>query len=165
MSNDKKGFEDLGALCNGCHLYREPDGAGGYKYMSDEIGGGVSVWVTSLVSEETLLAAICCEHNRKYQAYFKKTRPDLDLSEKMQMEQCAATGGSLIPKEVLRSTNEDNDFEDDISNWLKIRAVRCYLAYTHKDNKQNTKKVTAVQFDEYGHDWKKHWIRVARVNT
>jgi hypothetical protein len=58
---------DLGCTPNGAHLYRRPDGVGGYVYTSDEVGGGVVVWNTSLVSEGTLLAAILGEHNRKCQ--------------------------------------------------------------------------------------------------
>lgn len=42
-------------------LYRELNGVGGYRYWSDEIGGGVVVWDTALVSVEMLQLAIECE--------------------------------------------------------------------------------------------------------
>jgi hypothetical protein len=45
-------------LPNGYNLYREDNGVGGYRYTSDEIGGGALVWDTSIVSYSTLLAAI-----------------------------------------------------------------------------------------------------------
>lgn len=57
---------DLGCTPNGAHLFRKPNRIGGYTYFSDEIGGGVEVWDTSLVAESTLLAAITCEHHRSY---------------------------------------------------------------------------------------------------
>jgi len=56
---------DLGCLPNGAHLYRKPNGVGGFTYYSDEIGGGVAVWDTCLVAESTLLAALTCEHHRQ----------------------------------------------------------------------------------------------------
>jgi hypothetical protein len=58
--------EDLGLNPNGSHLFRKPNGVGGYVYISDEIGGGVVVWDTALVSEATLLAALVSEHHRFY---------------------------------------------------------------------------------------------------
>lgn len=38
----------------GCTIYREENKVGGARYWSDEIGGGVIVWDTCLVSPETL---------------------------------------------------------------------------------------------------------------
>lgn len=45
----------------GLSLYRQPNDVGGYTYWSDEIGGGVFVWDTSLVDNRTLRAAIDIE--------------------------------------------------------------------------------------------------------
>jgi len=87
---------DLGELPNGAHLYREPDGVGGYKYFSDEVGCGVIVWITSLVSEGTLLAAMTHEHKRVYDEAVAARRQKLDRD--MSIEQAAATGGSFIPE-------------------------------------------------------------------
>lgn len=159
---DNTEFEDLGLLPNGAHLYREPDGAGGYKYMSDEIGGGINVWTTSLVSEETLLAAICCNHNRKYIERCSKVKPHLDITPEMEIEQCAATGGTFLPKKVVKVFEEKENF-DLISDWLKMRAITCYLAYMNSETTHNIKEVTAAQFDECDYQWKKDWIRVAKV--
>jgi len=55
---------EIATLGNGCHLFREKNAAGGYSYISDEIGGGVVVWDTALVDEETLLTAIAAEMKR-----------------------------------------------------------------------------------------------------
>lgn len=48
-------------LPNGHSLYREKNEVGGHRYWSDEIGGGVMVWDTSLVSHQTLLFALAAE--------------------------------------------------------------------------------------------------------
>lgn len=48
-------------LPNGCTLYWEKNLAGGRTYVSDEVGGGVTVWDTALVEESTLLAALVQE--------------------------------------------------------------------------------------------------------
>ena len=45
-------------LPNGCSLYFKYNEAGGRTYYSDEVGGGVHIWDTSLVDMSTLLAAI-----------------------------------------------------------------------------------------------------------
>lgn len=58
-------FEEVCALPNGATLYRQRNGAGGYAYWSDEIGGGVMVWDTVLVGQDTLLAALTEEHRRR----------------------------------------------------------------------------------------------------
>ena len=54
-------------LPNGCTLFWEPNGAGGRRYSSDEIGGGTIVWDTCLVEKSTLLAAMNIEemHERE----------------------------------------------------------------------------------------------------
>ena len=62
-------MEDICELPNGCHLFRKPNEAGGYTYYSDEVGGGVMVWDTCLVGEETLLSAIVEEKRRTYLEY------------------------------------------------------------------------------------------------
>lgn len=48
-------------LPNGCTLYWYPDGNLGRRYVSDEVGGGVDVWVPALVDPTTLLAALTQE--------------------------------------------------------------------------------------------------------
>lgn len=45
-------------LPNGTTLSWEPNGVGGHRFISDEIGGGVVVWDTSIVARETLDAAL-----------------------------------------------------------------------------------------------------------
>ena len=66
--------EEVGRLPNGATLYREPNEVGGHRYWSDEIGGGVCVWDTSLVTDATLLAAIVEEHRRIYAEYMERRR-------------------------------------------------------------------------------------------
>lgn len=56
----------IAILPNGCTLYCKPNEAGGHTYFSDEIGGGVMVWDTCLVSQGTLLAAMACEAQRAH---------------------------------------------------------------------------------------------------
>jgi hypothetical protein len=48
----------------GNRLYVEPNEVGGHRYWSDEIGGGVVVWDTSLVSAEMLQLALAAEAGR-----------------------------------------------------------------------------------------------------
>lgn len=48
-------------LPNGCTLYWCDNDAGGRTYYSDEVGGGVVIWDTSLVDGATLLAAMAME--------------------------------------------------------------------------------------------------------
>ena len=97
MSDEK--WEDLGCLPNGAHLFRKPNTAGGHTYYSDEIGGGVKVWDTCLISESTLLTAIICEHYRKYMESNQKPNPK--TTSDMAIEQAAATGGSFIQDGIL----------------------------------------------------------------
>lgn len=59
-------MEEVGLLPNGCMLFREANGVGGFTYWSDEVGGGVFVWDTCLVSQDTLLAALTEEARRAY---------------------------------------------------------------------------------------------------
>lgn len=58
-------MEEVAQSSRGYTLFREPNGVGGHRYWSDEIGGGVCVWDTSLVSEELLRMALDAENNRK----------------------------------------------------------------------------------------------------
>ena len=53
--------ELIHGLPNSCTLYWKQNEAGGRTYYSDEIGGGVMVWDTALVSRSTLLAALVQE--------------------------------------------------------------------------------------------------------
>lgn len=49
---------------NGLSIYRKSNGVGGHTYFSDEIGGGVFVWDTCLVSEQTLRKVLELEAER-----------------------------------------------------------------------------------------------------
>lgn len=100
--------EDLGTTPTGCHLFRKPNGVGGYIYFSDEIGGGVVVWDTALVNESTLLTAIVCEHHREYvqRALDNNWCPTPRIE--LESDKMAATGGSFIPPNLL-DTLEDGD--------------------------------------------------------
>lgn len=51
----------VGRTSRGYTLYREENQVGGFRYWSDEIGGGVMVWDTSLGSPETLLMCLALE--------------------------------------------------------------------------------------------------------
>ena len=51
----------------GYGIFREPNGVGGYRYWSDEVGGGVLVWDTSIVSRETLEVVMLEERYREVQ--------------------------------------------------------------------------------------------------
>lgn len=92
---------DLGRLPNGAHLYRKPNRVGGYTYYSDEIGGGVEVWDTSLVAESTLLTAMACEHHRSYLEDMVKKRGWKPKSG-VETEQMAATGGPFVSPELMK---------------------------------------------------------------
>jgi len=48
-------------LPNGCYLFWDDNKVGGRIYYSDEVGGGVTVWDTSLVDLSTMLAAMTQE--------------------------------------------------------------------------------------------------------
>lgn len=52
---------EIGEDSRGNRLYVEPNEVGGRRYWSDEIGGGVVVWDTSLVSPEMLQLALKAE--------------------------------------------------------------------------------------------------------
>jgi len=51
-------MEEVARDSRGNQLYIKPNEAGGNIYWSDEIGGGVMVWDTSLVSPEMLCLAL-----------------------------------------------------------------------------------------------------------
>ncbi len=54
-------MKEIGQDSRGNTLFVEDDEVGGRRYWSDEIGGGVLVWSTSLVSKEMLELAIKVE--------------------------------------------------------------------------------------------------------
>jgi len=56
----------IGQLPNGATLFVEFNEVGGRRYWSDEIGGGVCVWDTSLVDSGTLLAAMAEERTWEF---------------------------------------------------------------------------------------------------
>ena len=70
-ANVAKGQLEHG-LPNTCTLYWHDNGVGGRVYFSDEIGGGVLVWDTSLVEEGTLLAAMAQEYRLNYEVRRRK---------------------------------------------------------------------------------------------
>ena len=75
-SDEKNGVDNLkegqSNLPNGCRLYWKTNEVGGRTYFSDEIGGGVYVWDTALVGDDTLLSAITEENRmRRMEAYLK----------------------------------------------------------------------------------------------
>ncbi len=104
----KSEVEDLGCTPKGAHLFREPDGVGGYVYTSDEIGCGVTVWGTSVIDEGTLLMAMAYEHRRRYEEYIE--RQGKPLTPEMKMEQAAATGNQFLGthKNKLKTTTAEN---------------------------------------------------------
>lgn len=57
------GMKDIGTDSRGNTLSVEDNEVGGKRYWSDEIGGGVVVWDTCLVSVEMLKLAIKAEEN------------------------------------------------------------------------------------------------------
>jgi len=67
-------IEEVCTLPNGCTLFREANGAGGHTYYSDEVGEGVMVWDTCLVSQITLLAAITQENMANYREAVQRDR-------------------------------------------------------------------------------------------
>jgi hypothetical protein len=102
---------DLGTLPNGAHLYRKSNTAGGHIYYSDECGVEAVVWDTCICTEATLLAAIVCEHHRRYMEHMihQSWRPR-NKAEAMQIfEQTAATGGSFIPDDIRKLLESDDE--------------------------------------------------------
>lgn len=66
-------------LPNGATLYRESNGVGGHRYWSDEVGGGVMLWDTSLTDKSTLLAAITEEMKEERKMQVEKSRDPLKV--------------------------------------------------------------------------------------
>lgn len=54
-------MELVGMTSRGNRLYREPNEAGGHRYWSDAISGGVVIWDTCLASAEELEVAMKIE--------------------------------------------------------------------------------------------------------
>lgn len=73
MSDVKGTSREVGPLPNGSTLFVEDNQAGGRTYFSDEVGGGVVVWDTCLVSESTILAAMV-EEARLVRVEFENTK-------------------------------------------------------------------------------------------
>ena len=63
-AQETAGLQEVGRTPRGYTIYRETNGVGGHRYWSDEIGGGVCVWDTCLVGEETLRTCIKLEAGR-----------------------------------------------------------------------------------------------------
>ncbi|MGR7993854.1 hypothetical protein [Xanthobacter sp. ZOL 2024] len=61
---DRIRLDEVGKTECGYTIFREPNGVGGHRYWSDEIGGGVLVWDTSLVDMETLRKCLRIEAMR-----------------------------------------------------------------------------------------------------
>lgn len=57
-------LEEVCTLPGGYMLYRQRNEVGGYAYWTDQIGGGVMVWDTSIVDPNTLLIAMSEEIRR-----------------------------------------------------------------------------------------------------
>lgn len=95
---EKWKLKTLGSTPKGAHLFREPDGAGGYAYWTDEVSGGMKIWVTSLTDEGSLLMAMVCEHRRKYtEEYLKQAHKDgRDITSVDRSDEAGATGGSFL---------------------------------------------------------------------
>jgi hypothetical protein len=57
----RKRMREIAVTSRGYTLFVEENEVGGRSYWSDEIGGGVMVWDTSLVGEDTLRLALSTE--------------------------------------------------------------------------------------------------------
>ena len=58
-------MEEIAGTVHGYAIYVEENEVGGHRYFSDEIGGGVFVWDTALVSIETLELVLQIEKSRQ----------------------------------------------------------------------------------------------------
>ena len=56
--------------CEGYDILRKPNGVGGYRYFSIELGQ--TIWDTSITSESTLLFVLSAEKERAFQKRMKK---------------------------------------------------------------------------------------------
>ncbi len=61
-------------LPNGCTLYWRVNEAGGRTYTSDEVGCGVEVWDTALVSSSTLIAAMNKENELMFEEFHRNEK-------------------------------------------------------------------------------------------
>jgi hypothetical protein len=68
-------------LPTGDHLFWKDNEVGGRIYLSDEVGGGVQVWDTSLVHASTLLAAMCQEYTLSYPKLIGQDNQNEEVSE------------------------------------------------------------------------------------
>jgi len=59
---------------NGFGLYRKPNSAGGYIYMTDEYGVKYVLWDTSISCEDDLLQAIVEERRRSVKEFENKRK-------------------------------------------------------------------------------------------
>jgi hypothetical protein len=91
-------------LPNGCTLYWET-GEQGREYISDEVGGGITIWHTALVDQSTLLAAIVQE-----QAFQK-------LEQIIQERANAAAWDRMREQGPPREPTAFQDFVDSIKDW------------------------------------------------
>ena len=73
-------LEQVAEDSRGNRLYVEPNEVGGHRYLSDDIGGGVVIWDTSLASIEMLELAI--KHEKEMEndrANKRRYRPGSDI--------------------------------------------------------------------------------------
>ena len=59
-------LKEVGITSRGYTIFVEDNGVGGKRYWSDEIGGGVCVWDTSLACPESLQLALAIEEGYPY---------------------------------------------------------------------------------------------------
>lgn len=64
LAKEGNGLKQIAEDSRGNFLYVEPNEVGGHRYWSDEIGSGVCVWDTSLVSVEMMNLALKKELER-----------------------------------------------------------------------------------------------------
>jgi hypothetical protein len=107
----EKRLTDACRLPNGCHLYYKDNEAGGRTYWSDEIGGGVMVWDTCLVDQDTLLAAIVQEGTFRYKETINKCKTAQD---KLQQVKELVFQGSPLAWAASGDLNAAANFEKQI---------------------------------------------------
>lgn len=95
---------------DGTSLYIQENEIGGYTYYSDEIGCGVMVWDTALVSEKTLLAAIKHSKGESSQEQKKYGNDEIisllqDAKEYLLKAKCTAWNG-------IKLNGDDGDHDD-----------------------------------------------------
>lgn len=67
-------------------LYREPNEVGGHRWWSDEVGGGVVVWDTSLVDAQTLRDALEAEGVAQDAAVMRGLRGEMNEMSSLQAD-------------------------------------------------------------------------------